>query len=172
MNRRQSLITLSALAGHALFADVAAAFVRASAAVAQDSGAWQPELIPAAMKPMLEEVVETILPQTDTPGAKAARVHVFVDLAAKHCLGEEEQKALVAALESLGAGFVTSPPADREKQLQALDAAAFGRLRELTLLGFFTSEVGCTQAAAYVAVPGDYRGCIDLAPNQRAWATR
>ena len=48
---------------------------------------------------------------------------------------------------------------------------ALGLLRELTVLGYFTSEVGATQALAYEAVPGGYRGCVDLKPGQKAWAT-
>ncbi len=43
-------------------------------------------------------------------------------------------------------------------------------LKDLTLTGYFTSEVGCTQALEYVAVPGRYDGCITLKPGQKAWA--
>lgn len=46
-------------------------------------------------------------------------------------------------------------------------------MKELTLLGFFTSEAGATQVLQYVAVPGAYKGCIPLseAGNGRTWAT-
>ncbi len=43
--------------------------------------------------------------------------------------------------------------------------------RELTILGYFTSETGATQALQYIAVPGRYDGCVDLKPGQKAWAT-
>jgi hypothetical protein len=43
-------------------------------------------------------------------------------------------------------------------------------IKDLTLLGYFTSEPGATQALEYVAVPGRYEGCIDLKPGQKAWA--
>jgi gluconate 2-dehydrogenase gamma chain len=45
--------------------------------------------------------------------------------------------------------------------------------RELTLLGFFTSEAGATQVLQYEAVPGAYHGCLPLseAGNGRTWAT-
>lgn len=43
-------------------------------------------------------------------------------------------------------------------------------LKDLTLTGYFTSEIGCTQALAYVAVPGRYDGCVTLKPGQKAWA--
>jgi hypothetical protein len=44
-------------------------------------------------------------------------------------------------------------------------------LKDLTLVGFFTSRVGATQVLAYQAVPGGYQGCLDLRPGQKAWAT-
>ncbi|WP_232325907.1 gluconate 2-dehydrogenase subunit 3 family protein [Spirosoma montaniterrae] len=46
----------------------------------------------------------------------------------------------------------------------------FTMLKDLTLTGYFTSEVGATQALEYVAVPGRYEGCVPLKPGQKAWA--
>lgn len=46
----------------------------------------------------------------------------------------------------------------------------FTILKDLTLTGYFTSEIGCTQALEYVAVPGRYDGCVPLKPGQKAWA--
>ncbi|GAB4007644.1 gluconate 2-dehydrogenase subunit 3 family protein [Spirosoma migulaei] len=46
----------------------------------------------------------------------------------------------------------------------------FSILKDLTLTGYFTSEIGCTQALEYVAVPGRYDGCVTLKPGQKAWA--
>ncbi len=46
----------------------------------------------------------------------------------------------------------------------------FTMLKDLTLTGYFTSEIGCTQALEYVAVPGRYDGCVTLKPGQKAWA--
>ena len=45
--------------------------------------------------------------------------------------------------------------------------------KELTMLGFFTSEVGATQVLQYVAVPGSYKGCIPIseAGNGKTCAT-
>jgi hypothetical protein len=45
----------------------------------------------------------------------------------------------------------------------------FHTLKELTMLGYFTSEPGSTQALDYVPVPGRYEGCIDMKPGQKAW---
>ena len=46
----------------------------------------------------------------------------------------------------------------------------FNMLKDLTLMGYFTSEIGATQALEYVAVPGRYDGCVPLKPGQKAWA--
>ena len=170
VTRRQTLFALSALAGHALFPDVLESFARLPLETARTLDAWQPELVSMAQGAVLAELVETIVPQTTTPGAKAARVHVFVDSALKRCAAADQQRSVLAALDSLGAGFAGLATAEREARLKALDPAALSLLRDLTLLGYFTSEVGATQALAYMAVPGEYRGCIDLKPGQKAWA--
>ena len=44
-------------------------------------------------------------------------------------------------------------------------------VKELTLLGFFTSEPGATQVLQYSPVPGPYKGCVPLATVGKAWAT-
>lgn len=46
----------------------------------------------------------------------------------------------------------------------------FKMMKELTLLGYFTSEPGATKALAYVPVPGKFEGCVPLKPGQKAWA--
>ena len=47
----------------------------------------------------------------------------------------------------------------------------FTLARDLTLLGYFSSEIGCTQAREYLPVPGRYDGSADYLPGQKAWAT-
>jgi hypothetical protein len=165
-SRRQHLATISAVAAHALFPEVLEAFARAAAA----PEAWRPEVV-GDLGPLLAEVVETILPATDTPGAKAARVHVFVDLALARCVSDAGRAAALAALRALGAVFLAAAPDVRRARLASLEPAALALLQELTVLGYFTSEIGATQALAYDRVPGAYRGCVELAPGQKAWAT-
>lgn len=46
----------------------------------------------------------------------------------------------------------------------------FAMARDLTMLGYFTSEIGATKAYEYVAIPGRYDGCLDLKPGQKVWA--
>ena len=50
------------------------------------------------------------------------------------------------------------------------DPSFFQLAKELTVLGYFTSEIGAKQALEYSAVPGKYESCIDMKPGQKAWA--
>jgi hypothetical protein len=172
MDRRQSLLCLSTLAAHALFPQVLERFALVSKVLGAGPEEWQPEFLSPPQGALLAEIVETILPETETPGAKAARVHVFVDLALARCATPEHQQAVLAALDQLGPSFLTLASAARQSSVEHLSPDALGVLRDLTLLGYFTSQVGATQALAYESVPGLYRGCIDLKPGQKAWATR
>jgi hypothetical protein len=64
------------------------------------------------------------------------------------------------------AGNVSILPKDKP----AMEPRFFAIIRDLTLLGYFTSEVGATQAYAFVEIPGRYDGCVDLKPGQRVWS--
>jgi glucoside 3-dehydrogenase (cytochrome c) hitch-hiker subunit len=190
VNRRDTLRTLSAVTAHALFPTVLAEAASAAAKLDATGEAWAPKWIPKERAAMLEALVDTILPATDTPGARQAGVYVFVDLALRDCYTPAEQQLFVTGLEALaaecaarhGRPFEACSPEQRHTLLAALDAAShapdtgargsFVRiLKDLTLVGFFTSRIGATQVLAYEAVPGGYRGCLELRPGQKAWAT-
>lgn len=142
----------------------------------------------------LNEVGETILPATKTPGAKAADVGSFMAVMVKDCYKPADQQIFLKGLTQLeqasqqknGKGFLKSTPAQRMALLTALDAEQknysktkaleapnhyFRMIKELTLLGYFTSEVGSTKALRYVPVPGKYDGCVPYKKGDRAWAT-
>jgi hypothetical protein len=51
------------------------------------------------------------------------------------------------------------------------DPHYFSLMKQLTLLGYFTSKPGATQALRYVAVPGHYEGTIPYKKGDKAWAT-
>jgi hypothetical protein len=50
------------------------------------------------------------------------------------------------------------------------DPNFFQLAKELTMLGYFTSEIGCKQALVYNPVPGRWESCTDVKPGQKAWA--
>lgn len=82
---------------------------------------------------------------------------------------DKQQRAQMTAAKSVAK--VENSQAD----LQMPDAKKkytpfFSMLKDLTLTGYFTSEIGATQALEYIAVPGRYDGCLPLKPGQKAWA--
>jgi hypothetical protein len=141
-----------------------------------------------------DEIAETILPATDTPGAKDAKVGAFWATIVKDCYTENEQKIFLDGMKKLndasvqknGKSYLDSTPEQRHDLLVALDKEQkdymatkkkddpthyFRMMKELTLWGYFTSEPGATKALRYVAIPGKYQGCIDYKKGEKAWAT-
>ena len=142
----------------------------------------------------LDEIAETILPATDTPGAKDAKVGEFMTRIVKDCYTEQDQKVFLDGMQALneaskkknGKSFMESTPGQRHDLLVDLDKEQkeymdkkkkddpshyFRMMKELTLWGYFTSEPGATKALRYVAVPGKYQGCVDYKKGDKAWAT-
>lgn len=149
-----------------------------------DAG-YKPVFFNADQAAVMAEVAEIIIPKTDTPGAKETGVPAFMDLMLKDCYGLEDQKRFldgVAALDAeaqkaYGSAFLDCEP-EKQKELvfrvhtEALTAVRSENppkdrpfilmAKELTMLGFFTSEAGATQVLNYVPVPGSYQGCVPI----------
>ena len=182
MDRRATLATLAALASHAVLPRALEVWAQTPAAV--DAGAaWQPRSVTPAGGARLAALVDAILPDTDTPGARAAGVHVFVDLAVAECLPAAERDAFRAGLDALNAACRDAHGVDLDgagpaqvtallRQAETTGTPFVKALKGLTVLGYGTSHIGATQALADDQSPGRYRGCIDLAPGQRTWAER
>jgi hypothetical protein len=62
--------------------------------------------------------------------------------------------------------------AEKDKNYKKKDMPVhyFRLLRELTVLGYFTSEIGAKQALRYIETPGRYEGCIPYTKGEKAWA--
>jgi Gluconate 2-dehydrogenase subunit 3 len=142
----------------------------------------------------LDEVGETIIPATDTPGAKEVKIGEFMHTIVRDCYGEKEQQIFIDGMGKLneaskkmnGKSFLESSPAERKSLLTALDkeqkeysakkkpedpAHYFRMMKELTIWGYFSSEPGATKALRYIAVPGRYEGCVPYKKGDKAWAT-
>lgn len=127
------------------------------------------------MLSLLGDVVETIIPTTDTPGAIAAGVHDRINEMAEF-FTTEEQGQLTDLLKGLAeANFSSKSTKDKESMLLALDDVEgdikpYTLLKGLTCQAYFTSEVGATQALAYLPIPGEYVPCMPLSEVGKAWA--
>lgn len=138
---------------------------------------------------LLDEIAETIIPRTQTPGAKDAHTGAFMAEYIRDCYTQDNQQIVVAGLKEIEqasrdrhkAAFVSLEPGQRAAILQVFSDAAqaaqsseiphfFTLFQQLTLLGFFTSEQGYTQVLRFELVPGKYEGCIEYTAGQGAWA--
>src|SRR5262245_17834408 len=125
MDRRTTLLAIGALGAHALFPRVLDAWAEAQAA-----GTWQPRTLSPAAGPQVAALADAIIPDTDTPGARAAGVHVFIDLLLAECVTADERKAFVDGLAAFdascrqahGTGIEAATPAQRTALLLRAEA--------------------------------------------------
>ena len=143
---------------------------------------------------LMNEIAETILPASDTPGAKAANAGSFMALMVKDCYNDKDQKIFIEGFDKLnaqcknkfGEQFMECNPGQRTEILKKLDVEQkgymeskkpedqshyFRMMKELTIIAFFSSETGATKTLRYIAVPGKYQGDLPYKKGDRAWAT-
>ena len=172
----------------------------------------------------LDEIADTILPTTGTPGAKAAQTGAFMALMVKDSYDPRDQRIFRDGMRTIDeesrklhdVGFMQATPQQRLALLERLDreqhghsrarreasrqkalawlsdqrqegapgsdvgaasaitadtpAHYFRMMKELALLGYFTSEIGVTQAQRYVESPGRFDPCAPYAPGEKSWA--
>jgi hypothetical protein len=130
---------------------------------------------------MVSALAELIIPESDTPGATAARVNRFVDVMLAEWFDEDERdgflRGLVAvdarSVNMFGTPFLGLDEAQQAVLLHGLDAELaalrqaelptdqhfFQQMKWLTLWGYYTSEAGATQELEQVIAPGRYDPC-------------
>jgi len=172
----------------------------------------------------LDEVADTILPTTSTPGAKAAKTGAFMAVMVQDTYEPRDQQVFRAGMKSIddatqkaySTSFMKATLEQRTAILTQLDkdqksymdarreaekkaaeahlpdqrkeaapgadantatditekppAHYFRMMKELALLGYFTSEIGMTQALRYVEAPGRYDPCVPYKPGEKSWA--
>lgn len=199
MERREAVRYISILLGGTIVG--ADAFITGCKTGTRSTTEWSTDDVA-----YLNEIGETILPQTATPGAKAANVGQFMTVMVNDCYEESDRKVFRDGMNQLndaskkqfGQSFLNCTPQQKHDLLAQLDKEAktyqkkvnefngnenkketaeiqkgnlnyrkqhmsphyFSMMKQLTLLGFFTSEVGATKAVRYIPVPGRYDGNV------------
>lgn len=140
---------------------------------------------------LLDEIGDTILPETErSPGAKAAKIGLFMKVMVTDCYSAEEQRIFMKGIQTLNdtsekiysQGFMELSSEEKLSLLLQLDKEAnnsrdnkpphyFRMMKQLTLLGYFTSEPGATRALRYNPIPGRFEGCIPYKKGDKAWAS-
>lgn len=183
MDRRQALkLTSVALGGSVIGAEL---FLAGCKGNTTESVLFSEEVIA-----LLDEIGETILPRTEgSPGAKSANIGLFMKDMVTDCYSVKEQPIFMkgihtlnnTAIDQFSREFLELSPEERLGLLLDFDKEAqnrdddetphfFTMMKQLTILGYFTSEPGVTQALRYNPTPGKFIGCIPYKKGDKAWA--
>ncbi|GGI25636.1 gluconate 2-dehydrogenase subunit 3 family protein [Pedobacter mendelii] len=150
-------------------------------------------------KVLIAELAETIIPQTDTPGAKSAGVQNYIINVLHNCTSKVEQNKFLNGLENVqnytqsrfNKSFERCTSLQRVEILKHFEEndtyryqilnkinnklvgrPFFTLLKQLTVEGYCSSELGASQGLSYDYVPGSFIPCTPLNPNQKSWATK
>ena len=225
IDRREAVRRAVLMVGGSLSADaVVAALARGAAAQpAGAASALPPRALTAEQLEQVATIAEHIIPATDTPGARDAGVHSFVDTMLAEYYTKAEREHFLAGLAEVdvraqrayGRPFLRSAAAQQRALLEQLDREALSRegrgaavtataasketerggggvptaerpaddprarglppffrtMKELTIVGYYTSQLGATKELRYLQVPGRFEGCVPLTKIGRSWAT-
>ena len=199
MNRREAIQRTAMLMGGAISAPAILGIL--NGCTAKPTIDWKPTFLSEDQGILITQLAEIIIPKTDTPGAKDVGVPAFIDVMLKDVYPQKDKdrflegiKAFDAAAEKkYGDRFVELSLEKQVELVKEIHGLALNEykgngngngngnglsekpfilmVKELTLLGFFTSEPGATQVLQYDPVPGAYKGCVSLKEIGKTWAT-
>lgn len=148
---------------------------------------------------MMEELAEILIPETDTPGAKAAAVGPVMKMLVKNAIKRTDQNNFIEGLKATQQYCIKEFNKDidalnnseKKKLMQKIfddddewngligkvkrkltGHSYFSLLREYSSIAFCTSQLGAEKALSYDHVPGRYFPCIPLENGQHSWATK
>ncbi|MDR8392525.1 gluconate 2-dehydrogenase subunit 3 family protein [Aliifodinibius sp. S!AR15-10] len=189
MKRREALKRIALLSGGALSMSTITAVM---SGCSSGPGGYTPQTLSAHQDELVTQISELIIPATDTPGAKAANVNQFIDKMLTDWNSEEEKKHFLEGLNTIdptsqelhGAAFLDLSEEQQvavleQKQQEAKDnpmstsglKSFFDMMKEYTLVGYYTSEIGATQELEWNHVAGRYDGCYPYSEVGRAWSS-
>lgn len=181
MDRREAIKRTSLLLGGALSASAITGIMQGC----QPTGAldWEPVFLSSEEASLVTSIADCILPATDTPSASDVFVPEFIDLMLQEVYSSAEQTRFRTGLKALEKKsqeqsqkpFGKHSSAEQTAILTELETAAASQtgsekpfirmIKELSLLGYFTSDKIMQEVLSYNPVPGKYEGCVDMAPD-------
>lgn len=148
---------------------------------------------------LIAELAETIIPETDTPGAISAGVQDFIIRMLTDCTDPRSLNNFIIGIQELEEysfltykrSFTFCSAGQKEAILKEFETRAspykgilgkvenrilgrpfFTLLRNYTVMGFCNSQPGATRALNYEGTPGRYENVVPIDPQQRSWATK
>ncbi len=186
MNRREALKRVAVMMGGAISLPV----IHAVLSGCEFKEPWKPQTLSPEQDKIVTVLAEMIIPETDTPGAKTVHVNRFIDLIVTEWYDAEDRTRFLDGFTGLetrsqqrfGKRFLDLSGQERHNLVTELDQEGvaarlageknlpfFARVKELTLVGYFTSEAGAKATLTYKPIPGHYNGCLPVDEVGRAW---
>lgn len=186
-----------ALGGAVSASTIAGMFTPSAARAWTNAPSWAPGTLTAEQLEVVATMAEHIIPTTDTPGGRAAGVHRYVDALLTDYYSKREHDQFLSGLAQFqaraqtlnGAEFLKSTPEQQHAVMADVDAMTyplgggraanaaattdirffFRRMKEVTLAGYYMSEVGATKELHEMPM-GAYKGDIPYSSVGKAWA--
>lgn len=188
IDRKEAIKRTALLIGGAVFAPNVLGVLQGC--TAQPGVDWEPVLFTNEQARLTSTLADVIIPKDEYPSASEAGVPAFIESMINDVYTEEQRTKFLEGLDAfaeksrveLDGEYYESAEEDRydftynenQNSLEierGQDVPFFLRFKELTILGYFTSEVGATEVLRYQAVPGMYDGCMPFEEVGKTWAT-
>ncbi|MDX1672137.1 MAG: gluconate 2-dehydrogenase subunit 3 family protein [Balneolaceae bacterium] len=192
MNRREALKRMAFLTGGALSLSTASAIMGGCKVMPGDT--FKPQTLSPEQNKMVTVISELIIPETDTPGATEAGVNRFIDKMLTDWNTKEERDHFLKGLTGVnqvsnndyGKKFLDLNKQQQVELLGKLEEMAitektdgntvemkpfFSQIKEYTIVGYYTSEIGASVELKYNHVAGYYDGCIPYSEVGRCWTS-
>jgi hypothetical protein len=196
MQRRNALKLLAGAAAFPLLSSDALALFRSIQSQAPEKAAFK--VLTPPQQGIVETMSEVIIPATDTPGAKAARVSEFIDLILSDWSDDEDKKEFLDGLAEVdrrsqtlfGKNFVDAAPPQQAEIVGGFDAELarmyeqlqpdrhgkkpevqrtfFFLMKHLTMVGYYTSEVGMQEERHYEIIPSAHEQCAPIPTKEQS----
>ena len=126
---------------------------------------------------LIFELIDTLIPNTEIPGAIEAKVHEFVESYVRDVYNKNKREWFIEELSNFNnkikefssKSFFKLNLIEKintlneiQKKESSNDVSFYIDLKKLVIRGYFNSEIGVTQALNYRPIPGTFKGCISL----------
>jgi len=182
LTRRDVLKNAIALVGGSITASQLGLLSHAWAAAKSPT----PRFLDDSQLALVKRAVDIIIPSTDTPGAAEAGVHRFIDMMMADWASEGSRDTMtraiadidVSARQAFDRPFIDLQKDQQQALLETIDGdtrgksdsqSPFGMFKQLTIYGYYTSEIGASVELRFNPVPGAYPGCVPLEDVGRSW---
>jgi hypothetical protein len=145
--------------------------------VPPQEGGWKPLVFQGSEAETVAHLAERILPETDTPGARRALVHQYIDfvLSRGQAADRDRFREGLVSLDRKGASlfgrrFAELEPVRQDALLTEISGSPFFQeAKRLTVDGYYRSEVGMKQELGFEGNTflAEFEGCTH--PEHRSW---